>query len=135
MSRGLADHYAPLLISAGNLKSDLRGLVSGGHLDLDHLLQLVDTSGGESVPAARRQRSQHRYPPLLRVLPVTLSTKVDAVQLHGVSADVTYEFQAGTNKLSAQPMTGTAVSVDGKWLVSQTTWSAWVSKSDIHGSA
>jgi hypothetical protein len=65
----------------------------------------------------------------------TLSTKVDALQLHGVTADVTYEFQTGTNKLSAQPMTGTAVLVDGKWLVSQTTWSAWVSKLDIHGSA
>jgi hypothetical protein len=69
------------------------------------------------------------------LFPATLSTKVDAVQLHGVSADVTYEFQAGTNKLSAQPMTGTSVSVDGKWLVSQTTWWALVSKSDIHGSA
>jgi hypothetical protein len=62
----------------------------------------------------------------------TLTTKVDAIQPHG--ATVTYQFQTGTSNLSAQPMTGTAVLVDGKWLVSQTTWFAWVSKSDIHGS-
>jgi hypothetical protein len=47
---------------------------------------------------------------------------------------VTYEFLTATSKLSAQPMTGTAVLVAGKWLVSQTTWSAWVGKSDIRGS-
>jgi hypothetical protein len=66
--------------------------------------------------------------------PATLTSKVDAVQVQGATAAVTYEFQTGTSKLSAHPMTGTAVLVNGKWLVSQTTWSAWVSKSDIHGS-
>ncbi len=49
------------------------------------------------------------------LLPATFTTKIDAIQLNGTTATVTYEFFAGTSKLSAQPMTGTAVLVGGKW--------------------
>ena len=68
------------------------------------------------------------------LFPADLTTKVDAVRVNGHSAKVIYEFFAGTARLSRKPMTGTAVLVHGEWLVSWPTWSAWVRKSDIHGS-
>ena len=68
------------------------------------------------------------------LLPASLTTKVDSIRVNGTTATVTYEFFAGTSALSPRPMTGTAVFEDGKWLVSQASWSAWVRKSDIHGS-
>jgi hypothetical protein len=47
------------------------------------------------------------------VFPATLTTKVDAIELYGASAAVTYPFQTGAGQPSAQPMSGTAVLVDG----------------------
>jgi len=68
--------------------------------------------------------------------PKDLTTKVDSVQLNGstATATVTYEFFAGTRRLSARPAAGIAVLIDGRWMVSQQTWNAWVAVSDIHGS-
>jgi len=68
------------------------------------------------------------------LFPANLTTKVDSVVLNGTTATVTYEFFAGTSPLSARPMAGTAVLINGKWLVSQQTWDAWLAQSDIHGS-
>ena len=66
--------------------------------------------------------------------PHNLTTRVESVQLNGTTASVIYEFFAGSAALSPRPMTGTAVDIDGKWLVSQSTWATWVAQSDIHGS-
>ena len=59
---------------------------------------------------------------LYKLMPKTLTAKVEKVTVTGNKADVTYELISGGQSLLGHPSTGTAVNVSGKWLVSATTF-------------
>jgi hypothetical protein len=61
---------------------------------------------------------------LHKLTPPDLTVKVEAVNVNGLSADVTYELMSGGKSLLGHPSTGNAVKVGGQWLVSRGTFCA-----------
>jgi hypothetical protein len=59
---------------------------------------------------------------LYKLMPKTLTAKVESVKVTGNTAAVTYELISAGKSLLGHPSTGTAVQVSGKWFVSATTF-------------
>lgn len=93
------------------------------------------------VPAAQKaafvQNGASAVPDITSVFSILTpdqAVRVDSVAVTGDTATVTYAFTLGGQELTKGDATGTAVKVDGQWVVSSVTWDAFVQRSDVHGS-